>query len=183
MCPKSFRGFRETGPWLGLVMCHFDNWKHLQGEVLCSQAICRVELNRIQSIVLPPLSPDHAKGPVSDNSRIRVQLRDQGECLALNLIRHSSGSCYPSLPLVPICAPDWSDLLKNNLRRIQQRNLTDSRAPTIIRKPLKKVKIKTQNTWWGAPAGMKTESPKHWQMAQPSTPYSFFSRCLMSWSR
>ena len=35
----------EERPWLGLVMCYFDNWEH-QGGILFNQAVCRVELCR-----------------------------------------------------------------------------------------------------------------------------------------
>ena len=38
-------GASEERPWLGLVMCYFDNWEHQRG-VLCNQAVCRVELCR-----------------------------------------------------------------------------------------------------------------------------------------
>lgn len=38
-------------------------------------------------------------------------------------------------------------------------------------------------TWWGAPAGINTASPRNWMMDQPWTPYSSYRRRRSTWSR
>ena len=54
--PNSIPWASEKRLWLGLVTCYCDNWEH-QGGVLCNQAICRIELCWIQSIMLRPPLP------------------------------------------------------------------------------------------------------------------------------
>ena len=61
---------------------------------------------------------------ISDNTRICVELRHHVECLGSNLGRLSRG-LLSNMTILPICAPDWSALLKDNSRRPYKRASQD----------------------------------------------------------
>ena len=53
----------EERPWLGMVMCYFDNCEHQEG-VLCNQALCPFELCCAATAILPAMFDSNLRAKI-----------------------------------------------------------------------------------------------------------------------